>query len=367
MECIVLITLSIFLAGVFILFGILMAWSPGKPRPLPDQNGKVPAGSISEKIHININGVEQGMFIKSRHKANPVLLFIHGGPGMPEYFLTRIYPTGLEEYFTVCYWEQRGAGLSFSSDIPPDTLTGEQLISDTLETTNYLCKRFGQEKIYLMGHSWGTFIGIQAAARAPEMFGAYVGIAQVSRPLESEKLAYRYMMEQYATAGDKRMVQRLKLFPIIEMDIVPNSYRSLRDEAMHKLGIGTMHKMKSVVSGIFLPSWICSEYTLREKINIWRGKWSAHSINMWNQMMATDLTARVPQLDIPVYLFHGIYDHTCSYTLAKDYFEKLQAPLKGFYTFEHSAHSPLYEEPDKMKEILQQDVLAGVNNLADIK
>lgn len=364
---IVLITLSIFLACILMLAGVLLAWSPGKPKPFLGGNGKVLASSISEKIHISINGVEQGMFIKSKNRANPVLLFIHGGPGMPEYFLTQSYPTGLEDDFTVCYWEQRGAGLSYSSDIPAETLTEEQLISDTLEVTNYLRQRFGQEKIYLMAHSWGSFIGIQAAARAPEMYNAYIGIAQISRPLESEKLAYQYMIEQYTIAGDKRMVQRLAKFPITEMDMVPNSYRSLRDEAMHRLGIGTMHNMKSVISGIFLPSWKCPEYTLSEKFNIWRGKWSAYSTNMWNQMIATNLTAKVPKIDIPVYFFHGIYDYTCSYTLAKDYFEKLQAPLKGFYTFEQSAHSPLFEEPAKMQHILQKDVLLGVNNLADTK
>ncbi|MEN6326739.1 MAG: alpha/beta hydrolase [Syntrophomonas sp.] len=364
---IVLIALSILLACIVILLGVLLVWSPGKPKPFVNENGKALASSISEKIHININGVEQGMFIKSKNQANPVLLFIHGGPGMPEYFLAQSYPTRLEDYFTVCYWEQRGAGLSYRSDLPSETLTEEQLISDTLEVTNYLCKRFGQEKIYLMAHSWGSFIGIQAAARAPERYNAYIGIAQISRPLESEKLAYKYMMEKYTIALDKRMVQRLKKFPITEKDIVPNSYRSLRDEAMHKLGIGTMHNMKSVISGIFLPSWKCPEYTLSEKVNIWRGKWSDYSTNMWNQMIAADLTAKIPKLDIPVYFFHGIYDYTCSYTLAKDYFEKLQAPLKGFYTFEQSAHSPLFEEPEKMRHILRMDVLAGRNNLADTK
>ncbi len=344
---IVFITSAVLLVCLLIFAGVLLAWSQGKPKPFLDKNGEVTAGSISEKIHVSINGVEQGMFIKSRNRANPVLLFLHGGPGMPEYFLTRSYPTGLEDYFTVCYWEQRGTGLSYSSDIPSETLTEEQLIADTLAVTDYLRRCFDQEKIYLMAHSWGSFIGIQAAACAPEMYVAYIGIAQISRPLESEKLAYKYMLEQYTTAGDKRMAQRLEKFPITELDTVPNSYRSLRDEAMHKLGIGTMHNMKSVVSGIFLPSWKFPEYTLREKINIWRGKWSAYSINLWNQMIATDLTAKVPKLNIPVYFFHGIYDYTCSYTLAKDYFEKLQAPLKGFHTFEQSAHSPLFEEPPK--------------------
>lgn len=362
-----LIMFSILLVCMLGIVGLLLAWSPGKPKPFLNENGEVLANSISEKIHVSINGVEQGMFIKSKNKANPVLLFIHGGPGMPEYFLTQSYPTGLEDGFTVCYWEQRGAGLSYSSDIQPGTFTEEQFVSDILEVTDYLRKRFGQERIYLMAHSWGSFIGIQAAARAPEMYSAYIGIAQTSRPLESEKLAYEYMKEQYTIAGDKRMVQRLEKFPITDLEIVPNSYRSLRDEAMHELGIGTTHNMKSVISGIFLASWKSPEYTLSEKINIWRGKWSAYSTNMWNEMIATDLTAKVPKLDIPVYFFHGVYDYTCNYALAKDYFEKLQAPLKGFYTFGQSAHSPLFEEPTRMQDILHRDVLSGMNNLADTK
>ena len=364
---IMLIITSVLLVCVFILVGVLLAWSPGKPEPFLDEKGRPLAGSISEKIHININGVEQGMFIRGKNKANLVLLFLHGGPAMPEYMLARKYPTGLEDYFTVCYWEQRGTGLSYSSDIPPATMTVEQLISDTLEVTNYLRKRFGQEKIYLMGHSWGSFIGIQAAAKAPELYKAYIGIGQVSRQLESEKLAYKYMMEQFRLAGDKRMLQKLEKFPINEMNTIPPSYRNLRDQAMHSLGIGTMHNMKSVISGIFIPVMQNREYTLSEKINIWRGKWSVYSSNLWNQLIATDLTAKVTKLNIPVYFFHGIYDYTASYSLAKDYFEKLQAPIKGFYTFEHSAHSPLFEEPEKMQRILKVDVLAGTNSLANTK
>ncbi len=97
---------------------------------------------------------------------------------------------------------------------------------------------------------------------------------------------------------------------------------SVRDEAMHVLGIGTTHDMRSVISGIFLPVWQERAYTLGEKVNIWRGKWSDNSRNLWNQMMATNITIEVPKLDIPVYFLHGIYDYTVSYTEAKSYFEK---------------------------------------------
>ena len=363
---IMLIIPAVLLVCVFILVGVLLVFSPGKPEPFLDENGRPLAGSISEKIHVNINGVEQGMFIKSKDKRSPVLLFLHGGPGMPEYAVSRRYPIVLENYFTVCWWEQRGAGLSYSSDISPEIMTFEQLISDTLEVTNYLRKRFGQEKIYLMGHSGGSFIGIQAAARAPELYNAYIAIAQISNQLESEKLAYQYMIEEFTRLGDKRMLQKFEKYPIT--DINTPSYYAMRDAPMHKLGIGTTHNMKSVISGVFMPIMLHNEYTLSEKINIWRGKFfTTKTAKLWSKLVVTDLTKKVQKLDIPIYSFHGLYDYTTSYTLAKDYFEKLQAPMKGFYTFEQSAHSPLFEEPEKMQHILQEDVLAGVNNLADIK
>ena len=102
---------AVFLVCVFILVGVLLACSPGKPEPFLDENGGPLPGSISEKIFVNINGVEQGMFIKSKDTTHPVLLYLHGG--MPDYFLTQRYPTGLEDYFTVVWWEQRGSGISY--------------------------------------------------------------------------------------------------------------------------------------------------------------------------------------------------------------------------------------------------------------
>lgn len=364
LGCIMFIIFTFLLVCVFSLLGLLLAYSPGKPELFLDKNGKPLTGSISEKIHVNINGVEQGMFIKGKDKTKPVLLYLSGGPGMVEYPISRRYPIVLEDNFVVCWWEERGAGLSYSPDIPLKTMTFEQLISDTIGVTNYLRKRFGQDKIYLMAHSGGTFIGIQAAARAPELYKAYIGMAQISNQLESEKLAYKYMIDQLTELGDKRMVKEIEKYPMTEINTP--SYQLMRDAPMHKLGIGTTHKMRSVISGVFMPVMLNKEYTLGEKINIWRGKsFTNKTANLWGQIIDTDLTRKVQKLEVPVYFFSGIYDYTVNYTLAKAYFEKLHAPMKGFYTFEQSAHSPLFEEPERMQRILMEDVLSGTNKLAD--
>lgn len=361
------IVLGFFISISLVLLGILLAWSPGQPQPFLDETGQPLADSLSEKIHIQINGVEQGMFIKSRNIQNPVLLFVHGGPGMPEYWLTQRYPTGLEDHFTVVWWEQRGAGLSYNPDISPETMTAAQFIADTIEVTRYLLNRFGKEKIYLMGHSWGSTIGIQAAAQAPELYHAYIGMGQISNQLQSEQLAYEYALAQYRNNGNLRMLRKLEAAPPAMAVPLPAAYDALRDEYMHDLGLGTTREMTSVITGIFLPSWQFREYTLAEKVNLWRGKVNSRSrdFGLWDAMLTTDLSQQVTKLAIPVYFFHGIYDYTCAYPLARAYFDKLQAPMKGFYTFDESAHSPIFEEPEKALKILLEDVLNRTNALAD--
>jgi len=355
--------------GAVVLFGVLLAMSPGKPEPYLDENGNPLKGSISEKIRVKINDMEQGMFIKSKDVNNPALLFVYGGPGMPEYWLTQRYPTDLENYFTIVWWEQRGAGLSYDPNIPPETMTAEQFVVDTIEVTNYLRKRFGQEKIYLMAHSWGSYIGIQAAARKPDLYYAYIGVGQISHQIQSEQLAYQYALAYYKENGDLKMVRKLESAPPTLTVPLPTAYEALRDGYMHGAGIGTTRDMKSVITGIFIPSWQFQEYTLGEKINLWHGKFfsRSHSFSLWDKMQITDLAQQVTKLEIPIYFLHGLYDYTCAYPLAKEYFGQLEAPVKGFYTFHESAHSPMFEEPEKVQKILQEDVLAGTNNLADAK
>jgi pimeloyl-ACP methyl ester carboxylesterase len=358
-----LIVLAACAAFVCLVVCVLLITSPGQPEPFLDATGKPLAGSISEKLFLTINGVRQGMFIKGKDVRNPVLLYLHGG--MPDYFLTQKYPTGLDEYFTVVWWEQRGSGMSYSSNIPRETMTVEQLIADTKELTMYLRRRFGKEKIYLMGHSGGTFFGIQAAARMPEFYHAYIGVAQMSFQLQSEKLAYDYMLRRFREGGNTDMVRKLEEAPVTMTADVPKAYAGVRDEAMHSFGIGTTHDMNSVITGIFLPSLRCREYTFMEKVHLWTGKSRSGISILWDSMVATDLRRKVSEVNIPVYFFHGIHDYTCSYTLAKAYFKSLKAPVKGFYTFTQSAHSPLFEEPHKMERIIRDDVLHEANALAD--
>jgi pimeloyl-ACP methyl ester carboxylesterase len=357
-----LTVMAVLLVSLLVLVGVLLFMSPGTPKPFLDASGTPLVGSISEKIRVPINGVEQGMFIKSQHASHPVLLYLHGG--IPLYFLTERYPTGLDEHFTVVWWDRRGSGLSYSADVTPESVSPEQLVSDTIEVTNYLRTRFGQEKIYLMGHSGGTFFGIQAAARAPQLYHAYVAVAQMSHQLASERLAYDYMLQRFKDERNAKMARRLEESPVGDTVPLPDAYLSVRDVAMHSLGVGTTHDMRSIVSGLLLRSLLFREYSVSEKIALWRGKLFSDR-RLWNTQLATDLTKMVTRLEVPVYFLHGVHDYTVSYPLTRSYYEQLDAPTKGFYTFDQSAHSPLLEEPARTSRIMREDVLTGSRGLAD--
>lgn len=368
---VIYILLTIFIVIFICILGItaiLLINSPGKPDPFLDENGQPLKGSVSEKVFVNIGGVKQGMFIRGKNDDNPVLLFLHGGPCFPEYFLADKYPSGIEDHFTVCYWEERGSGLSYSKEVTMESMTMEQLASDTIEVTNYLRDRFDKEKIYLMAHSGGTVPAVKAAAEKPELYEAYIGIGQISWQKESEKLAYKYMLEEYQKAGNKKRVQELKAYPLLESDSYTVLFFKslLRDQAMHELGIGTMRNMHSVPKGLFIPSLQCKAYTLKEKINFWVSKVTFISkTNLKDQVLADDLALEVQSLEVPVYFFSGAYDLTVNYDLSKKYLNQLEAPVKGFYTFDQSAHSPIFEEPEKFHLILEKDVLKGSTDLAD--
>jgi pimeloyl-ACP methyl ester carboxylesterase len=173
------------------------------------------------------------------------------------------------------------------------------------------------------------------------------------------------MLERFQQTGNGRMARKLEAAPVTTTAGMPERYLRVRDRAMHQLGVGTAHDMTSVIRGVFWPSLHSPHYTPGEKIKLWRGKRSSGVSALWDEMLTVDLADRVTELALPAYFFHGIYDYTVNYQLAKNYAETLKAPLKGFYTFDQSAHSPVMEEPQKARKIMREDVLAGANRLAD--
>jgi pimeloyl-ACP methyl ester carboxylesterase len=341
--------------------------SLGKTKPFLDKDKNILDGSISEKTFVDVNGTSLGMFIMAKDRNKPVLLFLSGGPSIPSYLLEKDLPSGLENEFVVCYLAYRGTSLSYNPNTAIESMIIDQYIDDAVEITNYLRNRFEQEKIYLIGHSFGSYVGINTVYGHPELYHTYIAMGQIANQNESEILAYNYMYEQYRSQGNAKMIKWFEENPIDKSENLTKYFTSsnLRDTAMHDLGVGTTHKMRSIISGIFFPSLRNIDYTPIERINIWRGNEFVKTTPIKTSFFFFNAFDKIPKIDIPIFFLAGIYDYTVCYSLQKEYFEHIQAPLKAFYTFHNSAHSPLFEEAEKAMEILSQDVLTGRKTLAD--
>ena len=350
------------IGALLICLVIITVNSPGKLEQLKDKDGKKITNSLAEKHFIEIGGIKQGFFIRSENSENPVILFLHGGPGSPELAILYSYEIDerLEKYFTVCYWDQRGAGMSYSNSIDPATMTLEQMIEDTRQITEYLKHRFNQEKIFLMGHSWGSVLGINTIEKHPENYIAYFGIGQVTNQLESEKLAYDYMLKHAMEINDESAIKKLKKFDKNASDFPAMDYiASVRSLLMNKYEIGIMHTRFSM-AGMIKDMLFFKGYTIFEKVKYVLGM-EFSSKHLWDQVVGNNLFDTLISFKAPVYILHGRYDYQVSYTLSREYFEEVEAPAKAFFSFEKSAHSPNAEEPEKFVQIVHNIALQFEN------
>jgi len=340
--------IGILLSGLI----LLVVKSPGRLDPLKDANGKEIPGSLVEKNFIEIGGIRQGFFIRSENPDNPVLLFLHGGPGSPSLAYSIPYESSerLEKYFTVCYWEQRGACMSFSQSLDSTTMTAEQFVEDARQMTEYLQHRFNYQKIYLMGHSWGSYLGIKTIEKYPDNYWAYIGIGQISHQIESEKLAYDYLLKIAAENNDKKTLETLKQYDPNAPDFPTRDYLMTVRMIMNKYGIGMTHQNFSM-SQMLKDVLLFNGYTLSEKINYAQG--SLFSLRLFENAMHDNLFESSASFDVPVYMMQGKYDYVTSYTIAYDYFNRIEAPAKSFITFENAAHTPFLEEPAKFVQMVR--------------
>ena len=332
-------------------------------KSLKDKNGKEIVGSFFEKTFIDVGGIRQGFFIQAENPENPVILFLHGGPGNPILPLLTSFelPERLEKYFTLCYWDQRGAGMSFSKSIDLETMTVDQMLEDTRQMTEYLQKRFNQEKIYLMGHSWGSFLGIKTIAKYPENYLGYIGIGQVANQVESEKLTYDHILQHAIKKGDRSAIKKISKFEKDVRDFVKLEYiLGVRARLMNKYNLGA--KDIKIMSLRVLKDFLFFKgYTFSEKINYSKG--ALFSIkHLWEKVIKDNLFETSKIFKVPIYFIQGKYDYQTSYTVAYEYFDIIEAPKKEFYAFDNSAHFPMMEEREKFVEIVRKIANDAIEN-----
>lgn len=295
--------------------------------------------SISELNKIEINGTELAVMIRGHQKDNPVIIVAHGGPCCSEIPYIRKYQEELEKEFTIVHYDQRGSGKSYHFFEDYSNLSPSLLTEDLVELSEFISKRFNNQKVILMGHSFGTYISMQAIARDPQLYQAYIGIGQVADKIASEIDNLNYCIEQAQFQNNQSDVNFLEsLRNSIETGeiIAPRNYvRKYRGAARQ------INETKDMVTGILFHP----EYNLLDAIRYSLGI-KRFQNGLLEKQSEASITQLVQRVEVPIYFVMGKYDHMTSSTAAREYFDILDAPQKEFMLYENSAHYPQMEEKE---------------------
>ncbi|MBS4199236.1 alpha/beta fold hydrolase [Bacillus sp. FJAT-49732] len=304
--------------------------------------------AISELFPLTIGNHKQWIYIRGENEKKPVLLMIHGGPGAAQIGFIRKFQQEFEKYFVVVNWDQRGSGLSYNKKIPPETMTIARFVDDAIELTNYLRKRFKQEKIYLIGHSWGTIIGLLAVNKEPFLFYRYFGVAQLIDYIEGEQLSYKYVLENAKQENNKKAIKKLS-----EIGMPP--WSKLKHDKVHQKYLevfrgGISHDGK-LITKMFKEMLISVEYSFADMINHLKGQFFSLKM-LQDEMKTVNLSNVVHDVKIPIYFCMGRHDLTIPFEPTLTFFNDVVATEKHWIWFEQSAHSPMFEEEEKFLELI---------------
>lgn len=346
-----ILTAMILVSLVAVVTSQCFAFTP----PIEDSNGQLISGSIATLEEVNLNGSEQWISIRGQDVNKPVLLFLAGGPGGSQLVTERRALSGLEDHFVVVNWEQPGAGKSFDA-VDRSTLTPERYISDGLALVSYLRERFSEEKIYLLGESWGSALGVWIVQRQPQSFHAFIGTGQMIAFLENDLMCYDFAIKWAQQRGDLEKVAQLqkqgpppyygKGVALKEAAFLMDTFNYMNtDPAIADDGFNTFQDLAS------------SEYGLYDKVNWFRGALETMDA-VYPQLWEVDFRRQAPQLEVPVYFLIGRHDVNAPPALAEEYYGLLKAPHKQLIWFEHSGHNPWVTESAAFVDVVVNKVLA---------
>ena len=305
---------------------------------VPIRRGYTPQYNSPESVasleQVSLSGGRQYILIRGKNKQNPILLFLHGGPGMPTMYLAHDFQRGLEGDFVVVQWDRHGAGKSYAAGVSVPNLSVSQEINDTVELIDQLRARFHQEKIYLVGFSYGTYLGILVAQRVPERLHAYVGVGQLAcSEEENRKVQDEWLVKQASNAQDREALDELAGKKPLD-----------REKWLFKYGaeIHSAHNWWPLLwSGIRSP-----EYTFRDIWNFRKGvQFTARHLRY--DVIDGSILDNVSSVRVPVYFFSGRFDYTDPTICTVRLFNSLAAPIKRMVWFEHSAHFVFFEERER--------------------
>ena len=319
-------------------------------RRIPQPQG------IEESFAVRIGGIDQWISVRGRDRRNPILLFVHGGPASTELPVSWLYQSGWEDYFTVVQWDQRGAGKTYVANDPAavePTIAQERMVEDGEELVAWLRTHYGKRKIFMLGHSWGSLLGLEVARRHPDWLHAYVGMGQMIYGRDNERLGYEWALKAArADHNDKavRELEALAPYPRADGSVSVAQILVQREWVIHYGGLtwGRPDFDYAQDAAKFSPDYTRKELSPEDGIG--------ESLpRLLSAMTGYDVRA-VTHMDCPVFIFAGRYDYETPSQLAVDWLAALHAPRKGLVRFENSAHMMELEEPGKMLVHLVGDV-----------
>ena len=316
------------------------------------------ANRIDESAYVKIGGIDQWLTIRGQDRNNPILLILHGGPGDVTNPWGYAYFYEWEKYFTVVQWDQRGAGrtLEKSGESIAPTITIDRMMQDGIEVSEYLRKHLNQEKIVLVGHSWGSLLGLLMAKARPDLFYAFVGTGQVpGSSKEANFVAYGLALQWAQRAKSAQALADLKR-------IGPPPYESGTG------GWGVLYKWRNACEGpgrdVFLastlyyalsqPGYTLSDFNYTQDSQLISGE------ALFDQITNLDPKRLAGKFNVPVIVIQGEHDCTTPTALAKSYLDSISAPLKDFVVIPREGHFAAFIKSDEFLK----DLIARVRPLA---
>jgi pimeloyl-ACP methyl ester carboxylesterase len=294
--------------------------------------------------------------VRGQDKANPIILFIHGGPASPLIPTTWQFQRPLEDYFTVVNYDQRGAGKTYvedHSDATGATLHIPRYVDDAIEIAEYVRKRYGKSKVILMAHSWGTAVAMNAALKRPDLFYAYVGIGQFINTRDNEKISFDYGMQQAKAHGNTAAVKEMETIAPYPGDQPITRERIIIARKWAQF-YGGLTAYREDSNYFYAAPLLSPEYSAADVCAVDQG--NVFSLGrLLPEFLNVDFKS-VHSFPIPVVMFLGRHDYTTPAQPTADWLAKVSAPSKQAVWFERSSHMIPWEEPGKFLLSLVQDV-----------
>lgn len=274
---------------------------------------------------VEIGGIKQWIKFQGENDQAPVLLFLHGGPGNSAMSYADRFTQELEKHFIVVLWDQRDSGKTASLNKSPEPLNVSLFIRDATELINYLTLKFSQEKIYLVGHSWGGYLGLRIAIERPDLLKGYFAISPMINQLESERLSLKALQEKAITENNTEARSELR-----------------EVEVPFKNGEQLFYHRR------WLSKLMDSSTPIRASVDQWAITW----LSMFNEASETNFSELAPELNCPVYFLIGSNDYQTHFSLAESYYKQVVCKEKKLYWFTDSAHNPHLTESVKFQKII---------------